>query len=120
MLDPKIAELAETLGATMRQSKAAEDFRRARQAAQADPDAQALLKAYQGHVELLGRKQQENKPIEVEEKHKLRELREKMAGNAKLKALMAAEVDYHDMTLQVTDILGKHLIGSEQAQQPRG
>ena len=118
MLDPNVAELAEKLGQAMANSKAAKDYRQARQAADADPEAQAQLKAYQEHLELLARKQQENRPIEVEDKHKLRALREKLAGNEKLKALMAVEVDYRDMTLQVTDILGKHLISSEGGQKP--
>lgn len=113
MLDATIAELAEKLGAAMAQSKAVRDFKQAQQESGKDSAAQALLKDYQSHLESLARKQQEGKPIEVAEKHKLRELQEKMAGNSKLKARMAAEVEYWDMVQQVNNILSKHLVADE-------
>ncbi|MDD4891999.1 MAG: YlbF family regulator [Phycisphaerae bacterium] len=113
MIDPKIAELAEKLGAAMAESKAARDFKRLRHEALADADAQALLKAYQEHLDLLGRKEHERRPIEVEDKQKLRDLQEKTYRNEKLKSLMAGQADYVEMVQAVNDVLGKHLASGE-------
>ena len=114
MIDPKLTELAEKLGAEMAASKTVEDFKRFRREMLADAEAHGLLKAYQDHVAALARKEHEGKPIEVEDKHKLRELREKTYRNDKLKALLAAEADYVEMVEQVNNILGRHLSAGEE------
>ena len=113
MLDAKLAELADKLGAEMAASKAAREFKLRRHEVAADPAAQALLQNYQTQLDLLAKKQHEGKPIEVAEKHALRDLQEKTYNHDKLKALVASQADYVEMIQQVNDILGKHLSAGE-------
>ena len=114
MLDPRLAELAEKLGVEMAASKATREFKLRRHEVAADPEAQAVLGNYQNQLDLLAKKQHEGKPIEVAEKHALRDLQEKTYNHEKLKALMAAQANYVEMTQQVSDILGRHLSAGEE------
>jgi cell fate (sporulation/competence/biofilm development) regulator YlbF (YheA/YmcA/DUF963 family) len=114
MLDPKLVELAEKLGTEMAASKATREFKHRSHEVAADAEAQAVLKNFQSQLDLMAKKQHEGKPIEVAEKHALRDLQEKTYNHDKLKALMAARADYVEMVQQVNDILGKHLSAGEE------
>jgi len=117
MIDPTVAQLAEKLGTAMADSKAAKDFKRVRHEALADQEAQDLMKTYQDHLDLLAHKEHERQPIEVADKHKLRDLQEKTYRNEKLKALLAVQADYVEMIQRVNDILGNHLAAGEEDKQ---
>ncbi len=114
-LEPHIAELANRLGQAITESPVARKYHRARAEALADQDAQALLKAQEEHLNLLARKERDKRPIEVDDKHKLRELQQKLSANEKIKALLAAQADYVELTQRVTDLLSRYLLGAEQA-----
>ncbi|MBN2562985.1 MAG: YlbF family regulator [Phycisphaerae bacterium] len=73
------------------------DFMTAARAVAEDRDAQVILKAYQEHVRKVQELQASNKPIEVEDKHKLAECEAQVAGNEKLKAMMKHQANYVEM-----------------------
>jgi len=124
MIEPRITELAEKLGQAIAEAERVRKFKKLHAEVMADPQAQELVRALRRLEQEIARKQQENKPIEVADKHRLRDLRERTYANEKLKALMAAEADYFEMIQQVNDLIARHLVSPEelardsQAQQP--
>lgn len=114
MIDAKIRELAEQLGAAMADAPAVKKFKQLRQEAMADPDAQTLMKGYQDHLDQLAKKEQEHRPIEVEDKQKLRDFQEKIYRNEKLKAFVASQANYVELVHTVNDLMGKYLVGNDE------
>ena len=66
----------------------------AQRAVRDDKSAQQLLKDYQEQMTRIQQFEAQNKPIEVDDKRKLKELEAGMAGNDALKALMRTQADY--------------------------
>jgi len=110
MIESTITELADKLGKAMASAQRTQRFKQIRSQVLADPAAQALLKDYEGHLDVLARREAENKPIEVADKHRLSDLQEKIFSNEKLKSLMAAQADYMELIQQVNEAIGKHLL----------
>jgi len=69
-------------------------YMEAQQAVRIDEDARRLLQEYQEHASHLHELETGGKPIEVSDKHKLRELETKMYSQASLKNLMRYQTEY--------------------------
>ena len=80
-------------------------FMTARAAVEKDAEAQALLKAYAEHANRLRQFEAEQKPIEVEDKHKLAQYEQQMASNDALKSMMATQVNYVALMNQVNSAM---------------
>lgn len=106
-----IVEMAEKLGKAIAESPAAAKLRECRKALDQQPDVLATLKAYQEQSEKVGRLEEEKKPIEVEDKHRLQELHDKLVAGDVFKQFTAAQVDYVDLMRKVNMVLRKHLSG---------
>ena len=119
MIEQNILELANKLGDAMAEAARTKAFKQARTAAMADKDTQAILQAYQKHLNLLARKEHEGKPIEVEDKRALTGFQEKIYRSDKLKALMEAQANYVEMIQQVNDLIGGHLITPEEIEKEK-
>lgn len=111
-MDP-IIELADKLGKAIAESAPAAKLREARKLLEGQPDVKKLLTDYQAQADKLSQLEQENKPIEVEDKHKLQELQGKLMGNDVFKKLTAAQVDYVDLMRRVNTTLRKHLANTD-------
>jgi cell fate (sporulation/competence/biofilm development) regulator YlbF (YheA/YmcA/DUF963 family) len=73
----------------------------AQQAVKQDASANQLLHDYQAKMERIRRLEEEGKPIEVADKHQLRDLESGLAGHEMLKALMRAQADYLELMTQI-------------------
>ena len=76
-------------------------FRAVAQKIEADTDAQRLLTDLRRHQQALAEKEQSGAPIEVGDKHKLRDLQAAAAGHELLREMQKTEMDYVDLMRQV-------------------
>ncbi len=104
-----ITELAERLGKAINSSPQAAALRAARKSLEADPQLSQLLKDYQAQAGKIDRLEGDNKPVEVEDKHKLQELQDKLFASETFKAFTAAQVEYVDLMRQVNSVLREQL-----------
>lgn len=108
-----ITELAERLGKTIADSPEALALRKARTAMDAQPELGQLLKEFQEQSDKVARLQAENATIEVADKHKLRDLQDKLLGQDVFKKFTAAQMEYVDLMRQVNAALSKNLADTE-------
>jgi len=104
-----IIELAERLGKLISDSPQAEALRKARKAVNDEPDIAQALKDFRAQSDKIARLEAEQKPVEVDDKRKLRELHDKLVASGPFKALSAAQVEYVDLMRKVNEALQKQL-----------
>ena len=101
----EMIQLAKRLGKAIAASSEATGLREARKALQAEPELSKTLEEFQHQSEKIAQLEAENKPVEVDDKHKLRGLHEKLVASETFKKYTAAQVDYVDMMRKVNDAL---------------
>ena len=69
----------------------------ARDVVRADEGARKLLEDYQAQVDKIHELTAANKPIEVEQKHRLTDLEQRVASNETIKQLSKAQVDFSEL-----------------------
>lgn len=118
----EITQLAGRLGKQIAESPEAKKLREARAELRNDSETHQTLQEYQKQSEKMSQLRQENKPIEVGDKHRLEELEQKLTASETFKRFTAAQVDYVDLMRKVNDALSKHLSDVEgpAAQPPTG
>jgi len=104
-----IIELANRLGEAISRSPQSAALRAAREQFNKHPDLVQLLKDYQAQADKIAQLERENKPIEVEDKHKLEELHNKLIAAEPFKKLTSAQVEYIDLMRRVNETIQKHL-----------
>lgn len=72
----------------------------------ADTDAQRLMNDLNRLNQKLAEKRQKGEPIEVDEKHQLADLQQAVGGNAVLRDLQMAQMDYVDLMRKVDERIG--------------
>ena len=92
---------ARALGEALAAHPAVEAHFAAQRAARADSEAQQFLRDYQAQLARIRQRETELKPVEVEDKRKLKDLEARMAGCASLKKLMRTQADYVALMSQV-------------------
>lgn len=90
----------------------------AQQAVRADAAAQKLLSDYQTQLTRLRQLEAELKPIEVDDKQKIKSLEAQMAGQASLKTLMRTQADYVALMSQVNNAIDSPLADLAQPERP--
>jgi len=108
MSDP-IIEMATKLGKAISESPQAAKLREVRKELDAHKDVLDTLKQYQEQAQKLEQMEHENKPVEVEDKHKLRDLHDNLIASEVFKRFTAAQVEYVDLMRQVNQALRKQL-----------
>jgi cell fate (sporulation/competence/biofilm development) regulator YlbF (YheA/YmcA/DUF963 family) len=109
----EVIELTEKLGKAICESQEAKNLREARKALNAQKDVIQLLNDYQAQSDKVAKLEEERKPVEVEDKHKLQELHDKLVSSDLFKKFTAAQVEYVDMMRRVNQVLRKHLAETE-------
>ena len=104
-----IIELAQRLGKAIGNSSQAANLRGAREELNKQGEIVRLLKDYQVQAEKVAKSEQENKPVEVDDKHKLQELHEKLVASEVFKKFTAAQVEYIDLMRKVNDAIGSQM-----------
>ena len=110
-----IIQLAEKLGKAIAASKEAVNLRQVREAVSDEPGLAETLQEFGRQSEKVAALEAENKPVEVDDKHKLRELNDKLVANDLFKKYTAAQVDYVDMMRKVNEALQSQLADGEPA-----
>jgi cell fate (sporulation/competence/biofilm development) regulator YlbF (YheA/YmcA/DUF963 family) len=105
----EIIELAGRLGRELANSPQAKALREAQQQLQADEETARLVDAYRDQAEKITRLEQQGKPVEPEDKHKLDELHAKLASMPAFKKFTAAQYEYADLMRRVDEALNEHL-----------
>ncbi len=106
-------ELAQRLGKSISESSEAANLRAAREEMSKQGEIAQLLKSYQAQAEKIAKLEHENKPVEVDDKHKLQELHGKLVASDVFKKFTAAQVEYIDLMRQVNETLQKQLAETE-------
>ncbi len=107
-MDP-IIELAEKLGKAIAESTPATKLRQSRKALEAEPEITQCLKDFHVQSDKLAKLEAENKSIEVDDKHELQELHDKLIASELFKNLTAAQMEYIDFMRKVNNALQKQL-----------
>ena len=107
--DQELINQANALGKAIAAHPSVQAFLKARDAVMKDTEAQRLMGDYQRHADKLAQLEMENKPIDVPDKHKLRELEAGMASNAALKELMRTQADYSFLMTRVNQAMEEPL-----------
>ena len=108
-----IMEMAQKLGKAISESPQASKLRQAREELDKQQNVVQLLKDYQAQTDKVAKLEEEKKPVEVEDKHKLQELHDKLIASEAFKKLTSAQVEYIDLMRKVNATLQKHLAGVE-------
>lgn len=96
-----ILQAARDLGKQIAKHDAAVRLEQAMKKLDDNVDAQRLLNDYNRSTQSIAQKETEGKPIEVEDKHKLKQLQDQVMGNALLGQLQMAQMDYLDLMRRV-------------------
>ena len=97
-----IIEMAEKLGRAISTSGPAAKLGEARKELDGQKDVLEMLKQYQEQSLKIEQLEHENKPVEVEDKHRLRELHEKLVASDVFKRFTGAQVEYVDLMVRST------------------
>ncbi|MBL7132795.1 MAG: YlbF family regulator, partial [Phycisphaerae bacterium] len=100
-----ITELAGRLGKAIADSPAAAELHVARKAVTDHPEAGRLFKEFQDQSLKIAKLESEEKSVEVDDKHKLRDLHEKLIATEEFKKYTAAQVEYADLMRQVSEAI---------------
>ncbi|GMU84169.1 MAG: hypothetical protein AMXMBFR47_40390 [Planctomycetota bacterium] len=107
-----LLDQARALGRSIAAHPRVKAFLDARDQIGRDPAAQKMLVDYQQAVEKIHQLEAENKPIEVGDKHRVRDLEAQMSGNEAIKALMRSQADYVELMTQVNRAMEESLGGT--------
>jgi len=105
----EIIEMAAKLGKAIARSAPAEALRKARGEMNAQNDVMQLLRDFQKQSERIAELQENDKPVEVEDKHKLDVLHEQLVGKDVFKEFTAAQVEYVDLMRKVNEAITQEL-----------
>lgn len=108
-----IIQLAERLGKAISESPEAVALREIRDQLASRPDLTGLMTEYQQQAEKIATLEQEAKPVEVADKHKIEALHDKLVAEPFFKKLTEAQMAYVDQMRRVNDALRHHLKETE-------
>ncbi len=92
-----ILDAATELGKLVKGSEPVERLQAASKAFRDDVTAQRTVVDFNRFLQGLAQKESQGQPIEVEDKRKLTELQDKVAGDPQLRAMQKAQMDYVDL-----------------------
>ena len=108
-----IIELAARLGKAIADSPAATDLQATRKAIEEHPEVSRLYREFHDQSLKVAKLESEEKPVEVADKHKLLELREKLIASDEFKKYTAAQVEYADLMRRVSEAMQSKLEEAE-------
>ncbi len=108
-----IIELAGRLGKAIADSPTVTELNAASKAIEDHPEVSKLYREFHDQSLKVAKLESEEKPVEVADKHKLLELREKLIASAEFKKYTAAQVEYADLMRQVSEAMQSKLEEAE-------
>jgi cell fate (sporulation/competence/biofilm development) regulator YlbF (YheA/YmcA/DUF963 family) len=116
----EILSLARQLGEAISRHPRYAKLREADERVRGDKSATDALDAYNKAAEELSRKERSGRPIEVEDKRRLRSLQETVAANETVKAFMVSQADYAEMMRKMNDAIYQAISGEQEPAGPQG
>jgi len=105
----QLIEMAKRLGQRIAAHERTLLLKEAQKAVNEDAEAGGLIKQYQQQAEKISQLGREQKPVEVADKHKLREIEQEISANEKLKELTHRQMDFVEMMHKVKQTLDDEL-----------
>jgi len=96
-----ILKKAEELGRAISASDRFKAVEKAREEIDADKQLQADVKVLNDLTTKLAKLEKDTKPVEPDDKHRLRDLQQKVMGAAKMQELMRVEADFAELMNRV-------------------
>ncbi|MCX5656020.1 MAG: YlbF family regulator [Planctomycetota bacterium] len=116
----EILSLARQLGEAISRHPRYAKLREADERVRGDKSATDALDAYNKAAEELSRKERSGRPIEVEDKRRLRSLQETVAANEAVKAFMVSQADYAELMRKMNDAIYQAISGEQEPAGPQG
>lgn len=101
----EILKAATELGKLIVSHQASQQFEAAVKKLQENVEAQRVLTDFNRHLQKIGEKEAEGKPIEVEDKRLLEKLQSNVIRNDILKQFQIAQMDYLDLMRKVDEAM---------------
>lgn len=111
----EITDLASKLAKAIAGSPQAAAMRAARTELDKHPEIDAALKDYQQQAEKIGQLESQQKPVEIDDKRRLQELRDKLVGFDAFKKFTAAQMEYVSLMHSVNETIRRNLADVEGA-----
>lgn len=108
-----ILAMAERLGKAVADSPQAKALREAKLELNKHEDISKLLGEFRAQAEKIAKLEHENKPVEVDDKHKMQDLQGRLVSDETFKKFTAAQVEYVDLMRKVNETLRKELSETE-------
>jgi cell fate (sporulation/competence/biofilm development) regulator YlbF (YheA/YmcA/DUF963 family) len=108
-----IIQLAENLGKAIASSLQAANLRAARGALEKEKDVAQLLKEYRAQADKIAQLEQAQKPVEVQDKHKLQDLHDRLVSSEVFKKFTAAQVEFLDLVRRANEAIRRNLAESD-------
>ncbi|MCP4569513.1 MAG: YlbF family regulator [FCB group bacterium] len=105
----KLIEMATELGKALAAHQRTVDLKSAQKALKDDKQASELLDSYHKQAERITNLEKEQKPIEVDDKHKLRDIEMQLSSNEILKSMTKRQVDFVEMMNKVKTAIDSQL-----------
>jgi cell fate (sporulation/competence/biofilm development) regulator YlbF (YheA/YmcA/DUF963 family) len=112
-----ILELARRLGRQIAETEPARKYQQAQKQFHDAPELVKLFEDYQQQAEKVARLEEQNQPVEVEDKHRLRELHSQLLADETFKRVTAAQVDYLDLMRKVHSAMHEPLEAIERGEE---
>jgi cell fate (sporulation/competence/biofilm development) regulator YlbF (YheA/YmcA/DUF963 family) len=116
----EILSLARQLGTAISRHPRYAKLREADERVRGEKSATDALDAYNKAAEELSRKERSGRPIEVEDKRRLRSLQETVAANEAVKAFMVSQADYAELMRKMNDAIYQAISGEQEPAGPQG
>jgi len=104
-----ILDMARQLGQKIAQDSRTLNFKKAQQSLHSDPEADRLLKAYQEQAQKLQTLEKQGKPIEVADKHKLRDAELALGSNPNMQEYLRSQIEFLELMRKVREAVDKEL-----------
>ena len=114
----KIIKLAEALGKAIAESPAAKNLTEVRKAMDGEIELKKLLEDFRAQTDKVAQLEQEKKPVEVDDKHKLQDLHNKLVASEVFKQFTAAQVEYVDFMRKINDAMQSQM-GEAETEEPK-
>lgn len=105
----QLLELARRLGRQVAQHERTTLLKQAQKAVDEDAEAGKLVKEYHEQAQKVMQLEKDQKPVEVGDKHTLRNLEEKISCNEHLRELTRRQVDFVEMMRKIKESIDGEL-----------
>ena len=105
----QLIEMAKRLGQQIAAHQRTVLLKKAQKEVDQDPQAEKLVLEYQHQAEKIRQLEREQKPIEVEDKRKLKDIELKIAENDKLKEMTLRQMNFVEMMRKIKQTIDEQL-----------